>query len=97
MYDVDAIEAINFDQLVTATDRLLLRGGRLPKGRPSRDRLAELAQPRARGSHSIIKTVEPELPEQTVVMRKRSRGIAAAATLAVSSAIVAFAAIATLV
>jgi hypothetical protein len=93
MYDVDAIEAINFDQLVTATDRLLLRGGRLPKGRPSRDRLAALAQPLARGSHPIIKSVEPEQPELTVVMRSRSRGIAAAATLAVSSALVAFAAV----
>jgi hypothetical protein len=35
MYDVDAIEAINFEQLVTVTDRLLLRGGRPPKRRPS--------------------------------------------------------------
>ncbi len=27
MYSPDAIEAINFDQLATTTDRLLLRGG----------------------------------------------------------------------
>jgi hypothetical protein len=26
MYDIDAIEAINFEQLATVTDRLLLRG-----------------------------------------------------------------------
>ena len=32
MYDLDAIEAINIEQIVTATDRLLLRG--LPKRRP---------------------------------------------------------------
>ncbi len=38
MYDVDAIEAINFEQLVTVTDRLLLRG-RLPKRRPSTNRI----------------------------------------------------------
>ena len=28
MYDLHAIEAINIDQLATATDRILLRGGR---------------------------------------------------------------------
>src|SRR5215468_5504966 len=28
MYDLDAIEAINFEQLATATDRLLLLGAR---------------------------------------------------------------------
>ena len=39
MYDVDAIEAINFEQLVTVTDRLLLRGGRMPKRRPSTNRI----------------------------------------------------------
>lgn len=33
MYDIDALEAINFEQLVTPTDRLLLRRGRLPKHR----------------------------------------------------------------
>lgn len=32
MYNLDAIEAINFEQLATATDRLLLRG-RLAKRR----------------------------------------------------------------
>jgi hypothetical protein len=31
MHALDAIEAINFEQLATATDRLLLRRGRLPK------------------------------------------------------------------
>ena len=39
MYDVDVIEAINFEQLVTRTDRLLIRGGRLPKHRPSTNRI----------------------------------------------------------
>ena len=33
MYDLDAIEAINVDQIVTATDRLLL--GAMSKRRPS--------------------------------------------------------------
>ena len=35
MYDLDAIEAINIDQLVTPLDRILLRNGR-PARRPSR-------------------------------------------------------------
>ena len=30
MYDLDAIEAINFEQLATVTDRLLLRGPKRP-------------------------------------------------------------------
>jgi hypothetical protein len=36
MYDANAIEAINFEQLATATDRLLLCGGRASKRRPTR-------------------------------------------------------------
>jgi len=94
MYDVDAIEAINFEQLATATDRLLLRGGRLAKRRPSTNRLAELARPHAfaRGSQPVI-----EVPELTVVTRPRRRSAAAAATLVVSSVLVAFAAVVTLV
>lgn len=39
MYDVDAIEAINFEQLVTVTDRLLLRQGRGSKRRLSTSRI----------------------------------------------------------
>ena len=35
MYDADAIEAINFEQLATVTDRLLLRGSHVSKRRPS--------------------------------------------------------------
>jgi len=35
MYDADAIEAINFEQLATTTDRLLIRRGHVPKHRPS--------------------------------------------------------------
>jgi len=35
MYDLDAIETINFEQLATATDRLLLHRGRVPRYRPS--------------------------------------------------------------
>ncbi|HUS33241.1 MAG TPA: hypothetical protein VMZ53_32285 [Kofleriaceae bacterium] len=35
MYDLDAIETINAEQLVTPLDRILLAGGR-PRRRPSR-------------------------------------------------------------
>jgi len=53
MYDADAIEVINFEQLATATDRILLRRGRLPRYRPSLPSLAPLA-PLARGSYPHI-------------------------------------------
>jgi hypothetical protein len=35
MRAADTIEAINREQLVTATDRLLIRGGRSAKSRPT--------------------------------------------------------------
>lgn len=38
MQDADALEAINFEQLATVTDRLLLRGG-FAKQRPSYHRI----------------------------------------------------------
>jgi hypothetical protein len=38
MPNIDAIEAINFEQLATVTDRLLLRG-RVAKRRPSYQRI----------------------------------------------------------
>jgi hypothetical protein len=40
MHDLDAIETINFEQLATATDRLLLHRGQVPKHRPSATELA---------------------------------------------------------
>jgi hypothetical protein len=33
MFDLDAIETINFEQLATATDRLLLHRGQVPRHR----------------------------------------------------------------
>jgi hypothetical protein len=44
MHDVDAIEAINFDQLATATDRLLLRSGHVAKRRPTRPSMPSLGR-----------------------------------------------------
>jgi hypothetical protein len=35
MHSVDAIESINFEQLATVTDRLLLRGGLAKRPAPS--------------------------------------------------------------
>jgi hypothetical protein len=55
MYDVDAIEAINFEQLATVTDRLLLRRGRVSKRRPSTSRIGPV--------------YVPEPIEKTIVMR----------------------------
>ena len=42
MYDSSAIEAINIDQLATATDRILLRGA--VTGRPPTRRTIDIAQ-----------------------------------------------------
>jgi len=60
MYDADAIEAINFEQLATVTDRLLLRGSHVSKRRLSVPSLVPHG-PLARGSAPYI--------EQTVVAR----------------------------
>jgi hypothetical protein len=57
MYDADAIEAINFEQLVTVTDRLLLR-----RGRPSKRRIST-----ARIGPSL------EAIERTVIIQRPNR------------------------
>jgi len=76
MLDVDAIEAINFEQLVTVTDRLLLRG-RLPKRRPSTSRIGP--------------AFVPEAVERTIVMRLPERHAAATTVAALGSAVIAIA------
>jgi len=45
MYDADALEAINVDQLVTPTDRLLLRGGQMSRRRHPARSFATGSQP----------------------------------------------------
>ena len=66
MYDADALEAINFEQLATVTDRLLFRRDSMPKHRPS----VLSFGPLARGSQPYIEQPHIELPiEQTVVIR----------------------------
>ena len=62
MYDVDAIEAINFEQLVTVTDRLLLRQGRVPKRRPSTARIGPSLEA-AKGRHAEI--------DRTVIIQRK--------------------------
>jgi hypothetical protein len=73
MYDADAIEAINFEQLVTVTDRLLLRRGRVPKRRPSTARIGPPPQ--------------LEAAERTVIIHRPAKRAAVDATVVLSSAI----------
>jgi hypothetical protein len=75
MYDVEALEAINIDQLVTATDRLLLRCRRTiqrPGSRPtidfSREAAAALAASEARKGE-----LEDTVVDRTVFVRERPR------------------------
>lgn len=86
MYNLDAIETINFEQIATATDRLLLHRGRVPKHRPSQRTLA--------------RPVAAPAPEHTMIVRTRRRGFDGTTILVssvVSGAFFAFAAIAALV
>jgi hypothetical protein len=76
MYDLDALEAINIDQLVTATDRLLLRCKRTiqrPGSREtidfSREAAAALATSAARKAELESDTVV----DQTVYVREPPR------------------------
>ena len=83
MYDPVAIETINFEQLATATDRLLLYRGQVPQHRPSTKQIG----PGADG------------PERTVIVRPRRRSFDRATVLISSVAtglFVAFAALAAL-
>lgn len=73
MYDADAIEAINIDQLVTATDRLLLRRGNVRRleSRRSFD-LAHEAALAVAASNARAAAAE----EQTMFVRTRTwRGL----------------------
>lgn len=52
MPDVTALEAINREQLATATDRLLLRGARWSQRRPTRPRAAVERLPAVHAPHT---------------------------------------------
>lgn len=74
MYDADAIEAINIDQLVTATDRLLLRRGNVRRleSRRSFDLAHEAALAVAASNARAAAAAE----EQTMFVRTRTwRGL----------------------
>ncbi len=67
MYDIEAIETINFEQLVTVTDRLLLRG-RASKRRPSTSQLVYRLDPlESRVARSVCSD------EHTVIVSRRRR------------------------
>lgn len=59
MYDVDVLEAINFEQLATRTDRLLFRRGCLPKHRVMPASIAERTM--------IVRRRRTRLPTTTVL------------------------------
>jgi hypothetical protein len=79
MHDVDAIEAINFEQLVTVTDRLLLLGGRVAKYRSARGPQGRLQRlPATRRHRRPVAAVEP-----TVVIRRPARARGSLVALAI--------------
>lgn len=78
MYDVATIEAINFEQLVTVTDRLLLRQGRGSKRRLSTNRIGPPLPERVEAAH-----------ERTEIIRRPVKRAAVDATVVLSSAILA--------
>jgi hypothetical protein len=65
MYDADTIEAINSEQLVTATDRLLIRGGRPAKYRPTVPSAAFVYDWQSSAERTIVERRAP----------KRARGL----------------------
>lgn len=67
MYDAASIESINCEQLVTATDRCLLRAGRGRGRRPAQPASGAFALPPslARGSHiEIDRTMVTRAPRR---------------------------------
>ena len=66
MYDLDAIEAINIDQLATPLDRLLLRNGKV---RRTTRRSFDLSHQAALAVEASVKRREAQAAEKTVFMR----------------------------
>jgi hypothetical protein len=74
MYDADTIEAINFEQLATATDRILLRGGRMSKRRPSIPSLVPLVRGSQPHIEQTVRGSQPRIaPTMVVRAAKASR------------------------
>ena len=76
MYDLDAIEAINIDQLVTPLDRLLLRKGAVRRTRRSLDLAHEAAL-------ALAASKRRDDAEKTVFMRaqRKARGLVGTAAV----------------
>jgi hypothetical protein len=74
MYDIDALEAINIDQLVTATDKLLLRCKRTIQRPGSRSTVDFSREAAAALAASVARKAELEdtVVEQTVFVREAS-------------------------
>lgn len=73
MYQLDAIEAINVDQLVTATDRLLLRCSRAVQRPGSRSTIDFSREAAAAIAASNARKAAREQLEETVYMREAPR------------------------
>lgn len=73
MHDANAIEAINFEQLATATDRLLLCG-HASKRRPTRPSLARDARARRPFDSAAFarQAQAPQLERTTIIRPERS-------------------------
>jgi len=69
MLNADTIESINCEQLVTATDRLLLRGGRVSRRRPTLPSLVDFA----RGTQPNIQLPPSLTPVQPTVVTRAAR------------------------
>lgn len=81
MYDADAIEAINFEQLATVTDRLLIQGDLLARRRLNPQSFARGSQPRIEHTPSPQRAIAhaselpyrgPQAYEHTAIMRTAS-------------------------
>jgi hypothetical protein len=82
MYDIEAIESINFEQLATATDRLLLRA-RHAKRRPSTNKIVYRPAFRVDLAHERVNVAAEDKTELVrVPSRKRLTSTTAATVLA---------------
>jgi hypothetical protein len=85
MYDADAIEAINFEQLATITDRLLLRRGRRRDGHAPKDRYSIPSLAHARHARVIARGSQPHLEAPTVMVTALPAPVVASKSVVVSA------------
>lgn len=76
MYDSEAIEAINFEQLATVTDRLLVGSHRLKRRPPlARGSSQRLPAPPVVPAKPPVVTAMPPAYEATVIVRRDRRAV----------------------